>query len=84
MFSKRTENSQNIFMQELSEDQLNQVAGGTCSHSSNDWDSKHHHHHHHHHHHKHHQWHKNTHGSHGSGWNNSSSWNKTQYGSGHW
>ena len=52
--SKRTEVSQNIFMQELSEEQLAQVAGGTCSKASNDNDAddkkmmhKHHHKHHH-------------------------------------
>jgi hypothetical protein len=84
MFSFTKKAAQDISLPELTEDQLNQVAGGTCSHSS-DSDYNKYHHHHHHHHHKHHQWHKNTRGSHGSGWNKSSSWSKTQYGSdSHW
>jgi hypothetical protein len=34
-------------LQDLSEDQMNQVAGGCDSSSKKDWDWKHHHHHHH-------------------------------------
>jgi hypothetical protein len=58
MFSKKAAPAQDIFTQELTDEQLLQVAGGTCSSSSksddDDDDKKKmmHHHHHHHHHHK--------------------------------
>jgi hypothetical protein len=77
-------------LQDLSEDQMNQVAGGRDSSCSRDWDWKHHHHYHH--------WnHRNTrpvtveviiiepNGSKKTYWQNGSSWNNnTQWGSGHW
>jgi hypothetical protein len=85
MFSFSKKAAQDISLPELTEDQLNQVAGGTCSNSSDYNNSKYTHNTHHHH--KHHTWHKttkNTHGSDWKSWNNN--WNKTQYGSdkSHW
>ncbi len=61
MFSFAKKPAQEVVLQDLTEDQLTQVAGGNCSYSSKDndhdaddkkkWEKKHHHHHHHHHHH---------------------------------
>jgi hypothetical protein len=76
--SKQTSARQDIFLQELSEEQLTQVAGGNWSSSSDDNDKKYTHKHHHMH--KHHQWHKTTRNHYGSDWNKKT----TQYGSGHW
>jgi hypothetical protein len=69
-------------LQELSEDQMHQVAGGCASSCSKDWNWKHHHHHHH--------WHKKTTPAVKVeviviGNNTSSSWSSTpNYGNGHW
>jgi len=48
MFSKKPSFDESP-LQDLSEDQMNQVAGGCDSSSSKSWDWKKHHHHHHHH-----------------------------------
>ncbi len=81
MFSNSKNNAarQNIF-QELSEEQLTQVAGGSCSSSSSsDSDMSKSTHKHHHHHHKHHHWHKTTTNKYNSDWKKSS---MPKYGSG--
>jgi hypothetical protein len=77
MFSFTKKAAQDIALPELTEEQLTQVAGGTCSSSSDSYDNKYTHKHHHHH--KHHQWHKNTKNTHGSDWKKSTS--TTKYGS---
>jgi hypothetical protein len=50
MFSKKPSFDESP-LQDLSEDQMTQVAGGCDSSSKKNWDWKHHHHWHHHHHH---------------------------------
>src|SRR5690349_230393 len=85
MFSifKRTSDTQDGALRELTEDQLSEVAGGYGRRWDNDDDDRHHHHHHrhhwnHHHHHRHH-----SHHGLNSGWNGSGSSSGWSGGS-HW
>jgi hypothetical protein len=77
-FFKNASTSEEVVLQELSEEQLAQVAGGRDK--DHDWDDRKHHKHHHHHHHHHHT---TTTTTHKESFITSTTPGKTQYGQ-HW